>query len=250
MLNYIHAECYKVTRRKYPYLFLLLVLLGEGLVLFSMWFTNVHGNHNSLENAISILVLMLSIGLYAAIVVCDMVYSDQYRHNTLKNEVSFGLSRARIYFGKTLSAMITAIVLMAVLVGAYLGIAFLTLPNSDPEVTQVMLATLGMGLLTALPLWLGALAVTMALFSNVRSNVAAAFCAVGAIGLLPNAFKLMALLTNNELFVKLHDICLTAPLDYFDGTWASCTNAWAVGMGWLAVSMIVGYLLFRRKEIN
>lgn len=248
MLNYIKAELYKVSRRKYPYVFLLFMLLGEAVLLGSVVFVNSQGYKNSFETAASELLMLLMLGLYAAIMVCDMVFSDQYKCNTLKNEVSFGIPRVRIYLGKLISAAITAIILMCMIVGVFLGVSFLvTLPSEN---TSEILQSVGICLLTALPAWLGSLAVTMTLFTLIRSNVGAAFGAVGILGLLPAGLKMTCLLTGQEIYAKLANFCLSAPFDHLDGTWASCGQAWMIGMGWAIVAVVLGVVLLQRKEIN
>ena len=250
MLNYLKAECYKVARRKYTYIFLLLILLGEGLVLFSTWFVNAHGAGNSFSTVVSILTLMLMIGMFLVIVVCDIVFSDQYKHNTLKNEVSFGIPRARIYMGKALASLLVALVMMAVLVLFFLGGAYLLMPMD--EYADVALVELGLVLAGILPLWIGALSVTMMLFLLVRSNVMAAFAAVGVIGLLPSALQMMSVLTGSSVFARLRGFCLMAPLDsmYELASVPGMRWAWILGMSWTVISTVVGLILFQRREIN
>ena len=116
MRNYLAAECYKVFHRKYFYLSLLVVLALEGLIVWGSWFTWSNGNTGmDFYSAAITMVMLLSIGLYATILTGDMVFSEQYKYNTLKNEVAFGVPRWRIYLGKltvaTLVALVAAVVM-------------------------------------------------------------------------------------------------------------------------------------------
>ena len=94
MRNYLAAECYKTFRRKYFYIILAVCLGLEAVLLWGYWTTWKWGNSNVDFYSTAIMVpFMLSIGLYATIVTGDIVFSEQYKNNTLKNEVSYGLSR-------------------------------------------------------------------------------------------------------------------------------------------------------------
>ena len=98
MRNYLTAECYKVFRRKDPYLTLLVVLALEGVLLWGCWLTSSWGNEGmNFYSAATLVAVMLSIGVYAPLLTCDMVFSEQYKQNTLKNEVAYGLPRAQPY---------------------------------------------------------------------------------------------------------------------------------------------------------
>ena len=62
------------------------------------------------QNTAQMVALILSVGLYATLLTGDIVFSDQYKNNTLKNEVSYGVPRVRIYLGKLIVAILVAIV--------------------------------------------------------------------------------------------------------------------------------------------
>ena len=119
MRNYLAAECFKTFRRKYFYIILAVCLGLEAVLLWGYWTTWKWGNSNVDFYSTAIMVpFMLSIGLYATIVTGDIVFSEQYKNNTLKNEVSYGLSRGRIYLGKLLVSTGIA-VLAAVVIGIF-----------------------------------------------------------------------------------------------------------------------------------
>ena len=250
MLNYLKAECFKVSRRKYPYLFLLFILLGEALILFTFWMVNTSTAHNNFDNTVLVLMVTMPIGLYLAVVVCDMVFSDQYKHNTLKNEVSFGISRTKLYMGKLIASVVVALVMLAAIMGFYLLGSLLCMPPGDN--TALTMAGLGVSLLASLPLWLGAVGLTIALFFNIRSNVGAAFAAVGVIGFLPGALKMASLLKGYEIFLTIRSVCLLAPFDNLNTMVEAngLIGAWLIGMGWLIGSTVIGLLFFQRKEIS
>ena len=125
MRNYLAAECYKTFRRKYFYIILAVCLGLEAVLLWGYWTTWKWGNSNVDFYSTAIMVpFMLSIGLYATIVTGDIVFSEQYKNNTLKNEVSYGLSRGRIYLGKLLVSTGIAVLAAVVMMGFYLGLCW------------------------------------------------------------------------------------------------------------------------------
>ncbi len=119
MRNYLAAECYKTFRRKYFYIALAVCLGLELVLLGGYWLTLSWGNPNVTFSSTAVLVpFLLGMGLYAPLITGDIVFSDQYKNNTLKNEVSYGVPRARIYLGKLLVSTGVA-VLAAVVIGIF-----------------------------------------------------------------------------------------------------------------------------------
>lgn len=252
MFDYIRAEFYKVTHRAYLYGFLLLMLVGETLMAGGWAFTNAHGNHITFGDGAGMVVMMLALGLYCTILVGDMVFSDQFRHSTLKNEVSFGLTRSRIYLGKLLVSCITAVCLCAVLMIYYLGICRLMLPAGEWALEMETLKTVGLCLLAALPLWLGAQALMIALFFLLRSGTVAAIVGVVIFMAAPQVCYVLAAMVSDAFWV-IYNVMLSTPLSQIDSVTdfgAFCVRNVAIGAGWFIAATVVGLIGFRRREIS
>ena len=182
MGNYLSAECYKAVHRKYIYIFSAAML---GLVAAFMLLLRVEGMSQSgdgmlmvqrvsVSELLGILAMALSAGLYFLMIAADIVFSDQYKYNTLKNEVSYGLPRWQIYLGKLTASALTAGILCLVLMGGYIGIGCVLFPAGEDFGTN--LATFAKWLLIALPLWLGGLGFfNMLQFLIKGSNAATVF---------------------------------------------------------------------------
>lgn len=251
MRNYLTAECYKVFHRKYPYLTLLVCLALEGLLLWGYWFTWSNGNTGvNFYSGLATLFMMLGVGLYASILTGDMVFSEQYKQDTLKNEVAYGLSRARIYLGKLAVATLVALVGAAVMVGGYVAGCWLLLPHNELDGTALSL--LGYVLAGALPLWLGAQGLAMACYFLVRNTTLAAFAAVGLLGVLPPILQACGLLLH-PVFETVRQLMPAVMLETLPNAayqWDYVGRCWVVGLALLAASTAVGILAFRRKEIR
>ncbi len=262
MVNYINAECYKAFHRKYMYLFLTVIL---GLVAAFMLLLRVEGLRQSqtaegmiviqrvsVSELLGILAMSLSTGLYFLMIAADIVFSDQYKHNTLKNEVSYGLPRIRIYLGKLVSAALVAIALCAVLLGGYLLLSCILFPAGEEIVES--LRAFGLWLLTAIPLWLGGLGLFI-LLQFVMKNTAATITYVMIVGFLGSGFMdlLTAFMPSLESAANLvRAISLNTPFSLLGkrGPEEVMGYAWALGSAWLGVSTLVGLACFRKKEIS
>lgn len=264
MVKYLNAECYKAFRRKYFYLFLGAIL---ALAAAFMLLLRVEGMHQSqtgdgmiiiqrvsVSELLGVLAMALSVGLYFCLIAADMVFSEQYKYNTLKNEVSFGLPRLRIYLGKLLSSVLVAVVMCAVLVGGYLLLAFALFPTGADRLGE-SLRTFGLCLAAAFPLWLGGLGFFTMLQFLLRGSTAATVVYVMVIGLLGGGFlSLMSMFIPalEPLEKLMTTISLNTPFNLMrtQSPESLMGYAWALGLGWLAVSTLVGLVGFRKKEIN
>ena len=89
--------------------------------------------------------------------------------DTLKNELSFGLTRGRVYLGKLAAALILGLALCGVLLVFCLGGGWLLLAHDQPENERINAAVLAFALLGALPLWCSAAGVCHLAAMNIRS---------------------------------------------------------------------------------
>ena len=262
MVKYINAECYKAFHRKYLYIFLASVL---GLAAAFMLLLRVEGLRETqtaegmimiqqvtVSELMGILAMSLSAGLYFLMIGADIVFSDQYKYNTLKNEVSYGLPRIRIYLGKLVSAALVAAVLCILLLGGYFLLSWALFPMGD-EVWE-SLRTVGLWLLAAFPLWMGGLGLFM-LLQFVMKTPAATITYVMIGGFLGSGFvdlltvfmpslqtvaDLVRTISLNTPFALLRE---QEPLEIIG-------YAWMLGVAWLGASTGVGLVCFRKKEIS
>ena len=96
MFNYIRAEIYKLLHRPYTYIALGVMLVLEALYASMFAFHNAHSMVTPFGGAIITIVEMGVIGFCTCLLTGDIVFAGQYKNSTLKNEVSFGLSRTQI----------------------------------------------------------------------------------------------------------------------------------------------------------
>jgi len=259
MLNYIRAEFYKVFRRKYTWIALGVLLALEALLVSGYVFINYGGSHIDLAGALSPIFMMMSLGCYMTLITCDMVFAEQYKQSTLKNEVSFGIPRIRIYLGKFIVQLVLSVLFLVVMMAFYVAFSSLTLYH-DPEMDRIALAALGQCILGSLPVWIGVQALTCACVFLVNSSVAAVFISMGLFAASATVVQISGLLLSSnaigqtllKVYLWLPTVMLDRLADIAGGSdfWPYLGELCLTGAVWFAVSTVVGLFGFHRKEIK
>ena len=251
MGKYLSAELYKMThRRSYTFGMLGLVLGGEALMLFLLK-TARFSNATTYDDVIGVLPLTLTVGIYLVPAICDIIFSDQYKLNTLKNEMAYGTPRLRVYFGKLLASVITAVAFCAIFALFYMGAAALLFPVKDAASTAAAVEKIGKSLAVALPVWLGALSFVHMLLFVMKGSVSAVVLYLLTLS-LGDILELMSLfLPKLQEFCGLVQRCLIgAPMDTVMNGSFNIPYAWTVGTVWFVVCAIVGDICFQKREIS
>ena len=260
MLNYIRAEFYKLLRRKYTYIVLGVFLLLEGLLVASFVFHNAHSKPTPFGGAIPIVVELGAIGFCVCLFTADIVFAGQYKNSTLKNEVSFGLSRTQIYLGKFISQTLLSILYLVVMMAFYIGACAVVLPleseaagfYSAPEALVIV----GYFLAAGVPLWIGAQAVACMCQFLLQGEMAPSFLYVGIILMLESILQVIGALSGGRVWDILSKICAYLPQHMLEtarsvvGDPVFLGKAWFVGLFWVAASTAIGLYVFNRKELK
>lgn len=258
MFNYIRAEIYKLLRRPYTFIALGVVLVLEGFLVAGFAFHNSHSYATPFGGAATIVTELGAIGFCTCPITGDIVFAGQYKNSTLKNEVSFGLSRARIYLGKLIAQTLLSIAYMVVMLGFYMGVCAAILPHSAEGFYSVAdaLTIVGYFLAVGLPLWVGGQAVMCMCLFLVHGEIASSFLYVGIVFVLETFLELAGLLIRGgtgELLLKVSRH-LPQPIlgaaSSVVGDWAYLGKAWLVGAFWVIASTAAGLYGFQKKEIK
>ena len=259
MLNYISSELYKTFRRKYTKISLaviaLLCICGNALV--RMTFSIAGRMDSSYPFYLGVMLMPMCFAILTLVV--DAVFSDEYKYGTLKNPISFGISRGEMYFGK----LIVEIVIVACILVVYTASAlvFSQLGAHDPIEWQAVSLFLQKTALS-LPLWLGMLGILNMLVFAFRSNALFGMSAMLVFSFPGPVLGMLASLRPwleaiYKLTISRQFSLLTGGAGFMIGGPAARPVQpeiipWCilVGLSWFAVSSIAGYLLFRRREIK
>lgn len=260
MLNYIRAEIYKLLHRPYTYIALGVMLGLEALFASMFAFHNAHSSPTPFGGAVVSIVELGAIGFSTCLLTGDMVFAAQYKNSTLKNEVSFGLSRTQIYLGKFLTQTLLSVVYLVIMMGFFLGLCAICLPMesevaafySAPEALTVV----GYFLAAGLPLWIGGQAVACMCLFLVNGEMAGSFLYVSIVFVLENILDLAGLFIGGPVGGTLLKVIRYFPVHMLNeaksvvGDMAYLGRAWIVGAFWVIVCTAVGLYGFKRKEIK
>ena len=258
MLNYIRAEIYKLLRRPYTYITLGVLLALEGLYASMFAFHNSHSLSTPFGGAIVSIVEMGIIGFCMCLLTGDMVFAGQYKNSTLKNEVSFGLSRAQIYLGKLIAQTLLSIAYLVVMMAFFIALCAVCLPMeagtfySAPEALVIV----GYFLAAGLPLWVGAQAALCMCLFLVNGEMASSFFYVGIVFVLETILDVAGLLIGGGVGRLLLEVVQYFPVRMLSeakavvGDPVYLGQSWLVGAFWVVVCTAIGLYGFHRKEIK
>lgn len=232
------------------------MLTGVLLLLSGAYSALMSGG--SYANLLAAVILTPALGMLLAPAVVQLV--DGNGPDTLKNELSFGLTRGRVYLGKLAAALILGLALCGVLLVFCLGGGWLLLAHDQPENERINAAVLAFALLGALPLWCSAAGVCHLAAMNIRSPGAwvTAYYMMFFFGqpilvLLVNLFvdRTFNIDSGGLLQAVLLPYSLTMP-QYLSGwlSWEYQLWCWGIGLGWLGGSTLLGWLLLRRRDVR
>lgn len=267
MLNYLRAEFYKVLRRKYTWITLIVLLAMESVLIWGFAFINANGSHVDVAEAAYSMWNLLSMGCFFALLTCDMVFANQHKNGTLKNEVAYGIPRSRIYFGKYLAQLAVSVLFCAVMVLFYLGASYVFLYR-DPAEDALVWANTGYYLLICLAVWIGVQATCCACSFLFRGDLSASLFAVALFFILPQLLSAAGFVLCaqpdpgvQEAGKLCYDIYAYTPVNFLQGViqgtvsavawdWAPVGKACMVGGFWLVLPTALGFLGFHKREIH
>lgn len=265
MLNYISGELYKTFRRKYTKISLAVIALLciAGNALIRMTFSIAGKMNSAYPFYLGIMLMPMCFAILTLVV--DAVFSDEYKYGTLKNPISFGISRGEMYFGKLIVEIVLMLVAIALVLVVYTASAlvFSQLGAHDAIEWQAVSLFLQKTALS-LPLWLGMLGILNMLVFAFRSNALFGMSAMLVFSFPGPVLGMLASLRPwleaiYKLTISRQFSLLTGGAGFMIGGPGPAARPvqpeiipWCilVGLSWFAVSSIAGYLLFRRREIK
>lgn len=256
MLNYIKAEMYKVTHRKYTYG--MVIFCSLFMILCNVIFKRVcimTGKQLAAADMICYSIDGFSTVYLFTLIIADIIFSDEYKHHTMKNAVSMGIERYEVYFGKLIAEIITAIVFYVVIMGV-LVISSVLILGADIGVNGFSIGQ-AVGLLlskslAAFPIWIAGISLANFLAFFFKNNTVFAFAFAGLL-VLPS--KLIQLISIFKPWVAnlnklLPSYYLSAITKSGDMSTSLIANSYIAGIIYLAVLTLAGILIFQKREIK
>lgn len=259
MSSYILSECYRLLRNTWSYLFIgicSLLLLSSNIVLAAVSASESKFPYATTAFSFGNVDTSMSLVYILCLTVTGIVFGNEYANHTLKNSISYGINRASIYFGKFIVEVIYAIFAFTIIIGIHILSAYLLLENSGGKELEALIRAC----LASLPLLISGLA-TMNCFAfmieNNGGSVAASCGIMIALPLVSNLLgmkfvlfkKLSEVLPWNILSDNKYDEVKDAVILYWDSA-KGFKNCWLIGIAETVIIIIIGFLVFRKKEIK
>ncbi len=259
MINYLKSETYRVLHRKSTYIFIgicSLLLMSSNIVLAAVKQSDGTFPYATTKFAFSLAYTGISMVYILCIVVSNMIYSNEYRNNTMKNCVAYGIPRETIYFGKFIMQLIYSVIALFVIIGIYITSAYLLLENSGAAELGILIRTC----FAAMPLLIVGLATMNCAVFMIEGSGAAVTAALGLMVGLPTVCNLLAM--RFQTFKHLSDVLPWNILNYngydpasqetilYWSTQEGLRNCWIIGILETILLIAVGYAVFRKKEIK
>lgn len=259
MLSYVKSELYRLLHNKWTYLFIIIcsgLLISANVVLVAVKASDSSFPYATTKFSLSFFFTSLAVVFLLCIMVASMVFGNEHSNHTMKNSISYGISRGYIYFGKLIIETVYSIAAFVVITGIYIATAYLLLENSGILYLELLIKTC----FIALPLFLFALAATNCFAFILESTGAGIAAVVGILIALPQITNVLAM--KFEAFREFSKILpwnMINNISFEAETWklslpwegaAGYYNYWIIGIAWMLVITAVGFAVFRRKEIK
>ncbi len=246
MLNYIRAELFRNFNRSYIWIYsgvlALLALMANVIVRLE----NVP--RMNLAVLFDACVQMIVIPVFLVIAMIDMSTSEEQKNLTLKNVVSFGVSRTKIVISKLIVSSILSLVSAVIILAVFFASGIL-LFGAGNDTSAILDSTIR--LVAALPLWIGAISVGTFLAFFFNNSTVFSFVYVGLFLGLPQILDLLATYVSKS-FRPAYDILLTTQLSNLRGKLADNTmmNSILAGGIYIVVFAVISIVYMRKKEIK
>lgn len=259
MLNYLKSDCYRVVREKTIYIYAIAfagIVIAAALVLAGV--AKAAGTDFPYANT-RFLFLNIQTTCGAAVMAFyfleNMIIGEEIQHKTLKNSVSYGISRGKIFWEKFLLGVLIVIPIALVVIGCSVASGYLLLEHSEIWYLESLLKVL----VGCFPLALATIALyhVLMLLCESMNMTLGVFATVYVV--IPMISRWLGL--RYEVFAKIYRYSpyglMTETQRMEDGrvlmggnTPEGMMTCWAVGISLTAVTLLIGYILFQKKEIK
>lgn len=171
MLNYIKSELYKASKQSYMqklFIFLAIICLCFNLFLFSI--NKFSGLSINLSEALLNYSDFLLFSFFLPLLVVNGVFSNDYLNKTMKNSLSVGISRKKIFFGKLVSSILITFIFFVNLITIVLLSAILLFSFTHTLILK-QLALILESSLKLLPLYTSSVVICVSLFFIFKHNI-------------------------------------------------------------------------------
>lgn len=248
MRNYIGAELYRNFNRVYLWLY-----TGVFAVLALAAVIILRANNVPEINLTSLTEMsnsMLIMPVFLVVAMIDMVTAEEQKNQTMRNTVTFGISRNKIILSKLIVTVILSLISAFIILALFLG-STTVLFGLGAGFPGVFL-THFLRIIVAVPLWIAAISVGnfLAIFIS-NSNI---FAAVYGVVFLMSTRVLQVLgVVVSDKFEYARKYLITTQLNKLRGTNLTRDDMLfmvIIAIGYILIFTILSMCYFNKKEIK
>lgn len=259
MTNYVKSELYRILHSRKTYLFIAIcsaLLVSSNIVLAAVKLSDSSFGYANTGFSIANYITNVSLIFILCISVAAMIFGGEHSNHTMKNSISYGITRGTIFFGKLIVEIIFAIVAFVIITGFHVASAYLLLQHSNVNELNELFKTL----LVILPLLLCVIATSNCFAFIIEGSGAAIGADVGLLMAVPIVTSLLGM--KFEFIKKISDILpwnminsIGFEMDPYGIVLPKVGNAgyynfWIYGMVQMVLITLIGFVVFRKKEIK
>lgn len=238
----VRSDLYRLFHR--PYLLGLTGLLSALAILFNLMFSADTPIQKSFQSSLDFLKFL---PLFEVMIV-DIVMAEENKFATLKNTVSSGFGRSRLYAGKLITSFILTVFCDGIAFLCYMGSAFLRM-NAGDGLTAAVMADYLLRIAAAGLLVVGAMFVAMVFAVAFAKNAVYIFSFIGFVLILPLVLEGFGV--RLDIFRVLYRVTIFGQAE---GLYSLRTSRLyepiLVAAAHIGIGGIVGMRIFRRQEIG
>ncbi|MCM0647223.1 ABC transporter permease [Clostridium swellfunianum] len=248
MFNYIKAELYRNFNRMYFWMFTGIIAALPLLLIIVSKVNSISGVNLSMLLDTTLLMLSMPVFMLAGII--DMVTSEENKHQTMRNVITFGVPRHKFILSKLIVSVILAFIAAFIIMTVFYGSTAI-LFGIDEGVAAI-LPKVAIRLLTAIPLWIGAISIGTFLGIAITNNTLFGFAYAGVFFLTSKIIFVLSYFVS-EKFAKLNKYLITTRLAGLKAPNLTSNELWTsalIGLAYTVAFAVISMLYFNRKEVK
>jgi ABC-2 type transport system permease protein len=248
MLNYIKAELYRNFNRLYFWVF-------TGVLTALALFINIVSVANDapgigLSMLLNSTLYVLSVPVFLVAMIVDMVTSEENKNQTLRNVITFGIPRHKLMLSKIIVSVILASISALIILGLFYGsgAAFYGID----EGVKTVLPMVSIRLLTAVPLWIGAISIGTFLGMSINNSNLFGFAHAGIFFLTSKIIIILSYAVSDK-FMLLNNYLITTRLNNLRAPDITAGELWIsalIGLAYTVVFTVLSIIYFNKKEVK
>ena len=246
MINYIKADIYRSLNKVSYWVYT--AIFAAISVAFTIVLYSIHREIPSINlNSVSIAIPYVFISpVYIIIFFIEVVTEDEERNGTLKNVVSYGVSRNTVVISKVISTVILSIISALIILGIF-SISILILFVGEKYVLIEFIKRC----LLASVLWAGAISFGTFLYLIINGSMSAVIYIFSFL-MAKNIIAFLTILVSDKL-KYLNEILISNKLKIIASEPLTMNNvgpALLVGIMYIVVFTGLGMIYLKNKEIK